>query len=619
MERECFEDEEVALLMNAHFVSIKVDREERPDIDAVYMDALQALNGNGGWPLNMVCLPDGKPVWGGTYFPKPAWMHYLAQLARLWKDNPEKFGTQADQLIGFVQRLDSLPPPPDSEPEFALEQATRAVIPLLGRLDTDLGGWPHAPKFPTPVVWRFFLEYAWLTRQPDIERHVLLTLRRICQGGIFDHLAGGFARYSVDAKWHVPHFEKMLYDNGQMLSLLSLAQLWRPQPLWAQTAEATFGWLQAEMKGPGGYFAALDADSEGVEGKFYVWTKSEVEAVLGPEAPLFCAAYHVTEEGNWEHGLNVLWLPEPLHQVAERQGVPPLQLEDRLAAARQKLLAHRALRTRPAQDDKTLTSWNALAIAGLAHLYLATGNPQALAAAQHTMHTLLANMATPDGGLFRTFKDGNARLPAFAEDYACVIQALLALHQATLQPQHIADAQRLMEYAEAHFSDAEHTFFLFTHRQQVDALTPKRETQDSVMPSSNAMLAHSLWQLGILTGNTAHTARARRMMARMLPLVEKHLASYAHWGSLLLRLATPTHEVAVVGPDAVRTLEELRRQAPHPFTVWAAAWQPQQCLGPLLANRWPTSTQTLIYVCQHGQCQRPVSTIQEALQLLQRA
>ena len=613
MEHESFEDPEVADLMNAHFVPIKVDREERPDIDQVYMDAVQAMTGQGGWPMNVVCLPDGRPVWGGTYFPKEHWMHYLRQLANNWQAAPDKFAEQAEKLMGFMRQLEETPTPGTAK-TYTTDDLARAFVPISQRFDFEYGGFDQAPKFPTPANWHFLLKYAHFAQDPTARMAVQQTLKRMAWGGIFDHVGGGFARYSVDKHWHVPHFEKMLYDNGQLLSLYSEGFRWSGDPLYRHTIAHTIDWLGRELRAPeGAFFSALDADSEGEEGKFYVWKKQEIDELLGEDAQLYAAYYNVSENGNWEEGKNVLIRTSSAETVAKAFGLSEQELQNRVARANETLLQARAQRVRPGLDDKILLSWNALTIKGLTDAYRTFGETGWLELAE-TAARFLHEQMTEGGRLFRNYKAGKATINAYLDDYAFYIDALIGLYQATFKEAYLERAQLHLAYVQQHFWDDDAQLYWYTSALDAELFSRKKEIYDSVTPSSNAVMAHNLLTLSHLLANDSWAEQAGQMLSVMDQYVEKHLSSFSHWGSLLMRHVFPDYEVVIAGPEAHLRRAELETHF-LPNAVLAGATGTEATL-PLLENRL-SATETRFFVCRNRSCQLPVSTAEEALQQME--
>jgi hypothetical protein len=612
MERESFETEAIAALMNQHFVCVKVDREERPDVDAIYMDAVQAMGIRGGWPLNVFLMPDARPFYGGTYFPPQRWARVLQDVAAAFVEHRPALQESADGFARYLvaaegerYTLGQTGDESDVEPEFIAELLDK----LATRFDPERGGLAGAPKFPMPAVWRFVLRAAPLTGNEDALDALHQTLAAFTSGGLYDPLAGGFARYSTDAAWFVPHFEKMGYDNGQLLSLYAEAARLPGTPPevaegYRRVLRETIGWLQREMTSPeGGFYSALDADSEGEEGLFYTWTKAEVESVLGADAEAFVRYYDLTDEGNYHDeasgqptGRNILRRPP---------GVPE---PTNLGALRQRLLDVRNRRVRPGLDDKILTSWNGLLLRGLVDAYRALGDGEVLDLALRNARFLQKNV-TEGTRLRHSFKNGEAKIAGFLDDYAALIDAYAELYQVTFDEEYLRAAEGLTEYVLAHFWDAEDHLFFYTDATAEPLIARKKELFDNVIPSSNAMMAHHLHTLGHLLDRPDWRDRAAAMRARVQPLLASNPDSLSHWASLATRLATPTAEVVIVGPEAHR----LRREWDavfHPNVVVAGAERAGTI--PLLEGRASDGTDTLIYVCFHQTCQLPVRTVDEA-------
>ena len=511
MAHESFEDAETAEVMNALFVNIKVDREERPDVDHIYMSALQAFGERGGWPLTMFLTPKGEPFWGGTYFPKaarygqPAFTSVLRSVARAYKDDPKRIAKNTEAVLSHLAR-----PSPGEAATLTLADLDGVAAQLAPHMDAVHGGMSGAPKFPNPPVLEFLWRAAGRTGVAEYRQLVLLALERMAQGGLFDHLGGGFARYSTDERWLAPHFEKMLYDNAQLLELLALAALATDKPLFRQRAEETVAWLTREMTTPDGAFcASLDADSEGVEGKFYVWTAEEIAAVLTPDdAALFARAYDVTPDGNWAeepHGLRVT--------ILNRLEAPPLTPaeEARLASLREKLLAHRARRVRPGLDDKVLADWNGLMIAALVHAGTALDQPAWVSLAACAYRSILASMTYRDA-------EGRERLahsrrgavlvkPALALDNAAMLRAALALHEARgVTPEasgdYLADAERFAKALDRDHRDQDTGLLCMAARDAGDVILRLKPTGDDAIPNAHAVALDGLLRLAALSGDS---------------------------------------------------------------------------------------------------------------------
>jgi hypothetical protein len=609
MERESFEDEATAAFMNANFVSIKVDREERPDVDAIYMEAVQAFTGQGGWPMTVFLDPEGVPFYGGTYFPPddsrgmPSFRMVMEAVLEAFRGQREEIRGRAETMVGRLEALAKLAP--GGVP--GAERLAEAVTTLLSHSDPTNGGFGRAPKFPPASSLELLLS------RGEGREHVEHTLDAMLAGGIYDQLGGGFARYAVDSAWLVPHFEKMLYDNG----LLARAYLHGWQVLgherYRRVCEETLDWLLREMRGPeGGFYSAYDADSEGVEGKFYVWTPDEIRAVLegagkdvaAPaagepggdrfEVDEILAYYGVTEAGNFE-GKNILHLADGAAAAA------PAGLD----AARAALLGTRADRIPPGLDDKRLTSWNGLAIAALAEAGAVLGRDAYLEAAAACAEFVLGTMRDADGRLLRTYKDGRAHLNAYLEDHAFMVEALLVLYEATFEPRWFAAARELAETMIERFGDPERGGFFSTSTDHETLIARRKEVGDHPIPAGNSAAALGLLRLAALSGEARFAEQGRGVFALFGDPAVSHPDSFAHFLRALDFEHSSTREVALVGGD-LTTLEGVVRAAFRPNLVVAAgpagATEP-----PLLDARTEIGGEPAAYVCEGFACNLPVT------------
>jgi uncharacterized protein YyaL (SSP411 family) len=612
MERECFEDEAIAKLMNAHYVCIKVDREERPDLDQVYMTAVQLMTQRGGWPLNCFTLPDGRPIYGGTYFPPAQWNKVLIELHTTWQGDPERVMEYATRLTKGIASTD-LVEPASQDAELSQGQLADMLTKWEPLMDHNYGGPDKAPKFPLPNNYEFLLRYARLSKDRALEQLVELTLDKMALGGIFDQVGGGFARYSTDVLWKVPHFEKMLYDNAQLVSLYSQAYQAFKKPLYRDTVEHTLEFLFREMHGmDGAFFSALDADTEGEEGKYYVWTKDQLMAVLGPDYDLAAAYYNVNERGHWEHGNHILLRHTDYVGFAAEFGIGESELKERVAAIKYRLLEARNKRPRPGLDDKALTSWNALMVKGLCDAYEAFGKAEWLAEAERTMGLLLSTCRRSNGGLWHSLKNGKATINGYLEDYCFSIEALLALYSVTFNEGWITEAQALAEHAIRHFHDKATGLFHFTSDLDPPLITRPRELHDNVIPASNSSMAKALHILGTLLDNEHYLAISRHMMVTMADNMTDYPSGHSNWAQLMLMHVFPCPEIAITGPDALRLRGEF---AEHylPDRIFLGSTMRSEL--PLLKDKFlPAST---IFVCVDKACQLPVPTVAEALKQLQ--
>ncbi len=615
MERESFEDEAVAKALNAGFVAIKVDREERPDIDAMYMTATVAMSGSGGWPMSVFLAPDGRPFFAGTYFPKenkygrPGFLTLLARIRELWEKDAGELMKQADELTAAVaaEAQASEPRPVDARAE------TIAAEQLLKTFDTTWGGFGGAPKFPAPFSLSLLLRYADRTRDEGALTAVTTTLDRMARGGMYDHVGGGFARYSTDAKWHVPHFEKMLYDNAQLAFVYVEAFQQTGDARWKTTATETLDYVLREMQGEhGGYFSATDADSEGVEGKFFVWPKDEIlELLPADEAEAVIEAFDVRDTGNWE-GHNVLWAPEPFEASAKKLGITIDELMARLQRAKSALYAARKKRVHPLLDDKVLTAWNGLMIRAMAFAGRVLGEPRYLESAERAAAMLSTTMARPDRGLFRTYREGKAHIHAFLEDYAFLSDALVELYEATGNARHLSEALRLAERAVLDFSGAPGQGFYTTANGGEDLVVRMREGSDNATPSPNAVLARALVRLAAHLGRDDLRSLASDAIRAHGSGISKIPRAFATSLDVAARLLSPAVEVALVGPagDAMSELERALSTRYLPWLVLARG-DGTASSHPLLAGKTPVDGKPAAYVCRSFACRAPVTTAAE--------
>lgn len=616
MEHESFEDSTVAAIMNEHFVSIKVDREERPDVDDIYMSAAQLISGRGGWPLNAFALPDGRPVWAGTYFPKERWMDILKQFADLKQNDYARLESSANQLVSGIKSIDEivLEAPKDYNSDD-IQQLAKAFVTQIDQID---GGRRGAPKFPMPNNYEYLMKYAVFYQDESAKEALLTTLDKMARGGIYDQAGGGFARYSVDEKWLVPHFEKMLYDNGQLISLYSDAYRMTRNPLYKKTVLHSIEFVERELMNDNGrFYSSLDADSDGEEGKFYVWKETEIDELFtDPKLnSIIKDVYNITPEGNWEHGNNILHITDTEETLATRHKVTPEELRSLLAEANERMLNARASRVRPGLDDKILTSWNALMIKGLVDAYKALGETRFLDRAIQSMKNLLKDQMQSDYRLLRNYKDGKASINAFLDDYALTIQSLLALYEVTFDEQWIETASSLMDYALVHFNNEETKMLFYTSDVDPPLIARKTELSDNVIPASNSTMARNLYRLGELYYNQDYIDQARQMLANMWPNINRaqQPSFYSNWLQLQLDIVNPPFEIAISGAEALAKAHEMmRKYRPNAFYLGAET----ESDLPLLKFKYVEDA-TMIYVCQNKTCKLPVTEIEEAEKLLQ--
>ena len=609
MAHESFEDEETAAQMNADFINVKVDREERPDIDSIYMQAVNAMTGRGGWPMTVFLTPDGKPFYAGTYFPDeprhgmPSFRQILTGVTEAWhrdRDNVEgSAGEVAEQLqalsgVGFEERaLDS--------------EIFRSAIRGLGQqFDPTWGGFGEAPKFPQPMTIEFLLRESIRDDGDNALQMAEVTLRKMAEGGMYDQIGGGFARYSVDHRWLVPHFEKMLYDNAQLARVYLHAWQVTGNDFYRRITEETLDYVLREMRHEdGGFYSSQDADSEGVEGKFYVWSADEIRAALGEEADTFMRIYGVSDEGNWE-GHNILNL-----RLAEA-------LDARMAEARTKLYELRSKRIWPGLDDKVLTSWNGLMLAAVAEAGQTLGRPDYIDAAKYNADFLHRTMRRDSGRLFRTWKAGSdAKYNAYLEDYAYLADGLLALYEATFETRWVDWARELAELMLTHFRDEKNGGFFDTSDDHEQLIHRPKDLQDNAVPSGNSMAASVLTRLSLLTGNGDYWQIAEQSTATMSKFMGQYPSGFGQWLNVASFMLGEPIEVALIGNDEeVAPLLEVIRNGYRPCQVVAAGREGEEASLPLLANRPRVDGQATAYVCRQFVCQAPVTDPHELAQQL---
>lgn len=626
MERESFEDEKIAAFMNQYFVNIKVDREERPDVDSIYMEAIQVImNGGGGWPLNCFLLSDGQPFFGGTYFPphpahgRASWSQVLSNIARAFYERPEEVRSQAAQVMNYIKKADghfmsSLNT--DSTTAEAFTQATlvHTYEQLAANFDRKEGGFGNAPKFPSCMSLRYCLNYHYHTQyQPALEQ-VELSLDKMIMGGIYDQIGGGFARYSVDQEWLVPHFEKMLYDNALLVGLLADTYLVTKKDLYKETIIETLAWVNREMLNEeGGFYSALDADSEGVEGKYYVWKKNEIEAVLGKDATLFCAFYDITEEGNWEES-NIPRRLAYFEDFVVSNNLDLASFKAQMATCRQQLFDYREQRIRPGLDDKSLLDWNVLMITAYCKAYKALGIEEYKRTALQACKFILDKyQSTQAPYLYHTYKNGEAKYHAFLDDYAWWIEALLEVYSISFDKQWLDKATTYTELVLKEFLDPQDHLFYFTSAQQTDIILRKKDLYDNATPSGNATMIHNLQKLALMLDKPAYQQQADKMLLTMQASIKKYPQSFSRWANALFPKVYAAKEIAVVGSNYEQLTKEIQQYF-IPNSILMAAPEAVENL-PLLAGR-DTKSETLIFVCSNYTCQLPSSTVDKMLEQL---
>ncbi len=614
MEHESFEDSTVAALMNENFINVKVDREERPDVDQIYMNAVQLLTGSGGWPLNSVALPDGRPIWGGTYFPKDKWVNALTQLADLYKNEPEKAEEYASKLTEGIQQT-GLVTLNEEAAVFDKTELQSAIDNWLPTMDVKNGGRTGAPKFPIPGNLEFLLRYAVQSENPEMMDYINTSLTKIAYGGIFDHVGGGFARYSVDDHWHVPHFEKMLYDNAQLVSLYSKAFLVTKNPLYKEVVYRTIDFVETELyKDIGAFYSSLDADSnneagELEEGAYYVWTKEQLTALLGDDFDLFATYYNVNGYGKWEDDKYHLIRAVSKKDFCKENNISEPELEKKLIKWQETLSRERNKRDKPRLDDKTLTSWNALMLKGYVQAYSVFRDDRFLEMALKSGEFIRNKMVKEDGGLYRNYKNGKSNIEAYLEDYATVIDAFISLYEVTLDEAWLLSGKQFTDYCFDHFYDDQSKMFFFTSNKEKGLISRKVETDDNVIPSSNSVMANNLFKLGHYYGNKHYADNAKAMLNNVKEKAITYGAGASNWLNLYSNYIGNFYEVAVVGSDANLKLEEINATyIPNKLIVGSRT----ESNLPLLEYKY-NENETTIYVCIDGACKLPVKDSKKAL------
>jgi hypothetical protein len=620
MEHESFENEDIAKALNASFICVKVDREERPDLDQLYMNAVQLMTGRGGWPMSVFLTPELKPFYAGTYWPPhasrgmPGFDQVIAAVSRAWNTNRTEAERLAEQLAADLARVDQAGP----QGELSLELIDGAARQLRQTFDATHGGFGGAPKFPSPMALQLLLRH-WQRRQ---DRHSLemvrVTLDRMAAGGIYDHLGGGFARYSVDAHWLVPHFEKMLYDNAQLAATYLEAYQATDDPNYARVVRETLDYVLRDMTDPaGGFYSTEDADSEGVEGKFYTWTPAALREVLGDAAAeTFARVYDVSDTGNFEHGQSILNLPKTLDQQAQLLGRQPAELSAELADSRAKLFAARHERVRPHKDDKVIVAWNGLMLDAMAQAGAVLGESRYLDAGQRAADFLLAELRREDGRLLHTWRNGVAKLDAYLDDYACLANGLVSLYEATFVGRYLDEAVALVAVVLDKFADGERGGFFYTADDHEKLLVRGKDFTDSATPGGNAMAAAVLVRLGKFTGDQRYVDAARTIM-RLASELMRRAPTGAGQTLLALDLELgPTYEIVLAGSlsdEATQmALADLRRRfLPHKVVALAGDVAKPQAVGELFEGKTMLGGTPTLYICEGFTCQAPAQGREE--------
>lgn len=609
MEHQSFENDEVAEIMNEHFVCIKIDREERPDLDALYMNVVQIIHQSGGWPLNVFALPDGRPFYGGTYFPKHQWIELLMNIQAMYHQNYSKTLEYVHSIAEGLTKMETIEL--KSEQQFSKDKIQETFDFWKQQFDDEWGGFNRAPKFMLPNAWEAILRYGVQTKDEDVLIQTKITLDRMAFGGIYDQLKGGFARYSVDPYWKVPHFEKMLYDNGQLLSLYANAFKVYGEEEYKSVMDETVNWLKDEMLAPeNAFYAAIDADSEGEEGKYYVWNSAELKEILGHEFELFKAYYNIDGFGEWEHGNHILMRLTDDEDFAEKH---QMSLEDLLLKVKHwKAILNpiREQRIKPHRDEKILTSWNALTIKGLCDAYQALGQDEYLKLAENAMQFLLAKQWNGET-LYRNYKDKQTTIPGFLDDYALVIEALIKLFETTTKLNYLEKAQDLTEQVFNQFYNHKNKMFAYKSHYDTPLVNETFEIYDNVISSSNSMMANNLFKLGKILNQDHYIEQAKQMLSNIEDKIHDYPTGFANWIQLYLNFSHDYKEIVIVGNEAKEYLKQLHFYY-IPNAIFVAAEKDHL---EITQNRW-TEGQTGIHICQNYACRMPVYEVDKALEII---
>jgi uncharacterized protein len=627
MERESFEDASTAEVMNRHFINIKIDREERPDLDHIYMDAVQAMTGSGGWPLNVFLTPDLRPFYGGTYFPpvraynRASWKEALHGVADAFKNRRDEIEEQANSLTAHLQNANSfgtekilkidLP----VEELFAKDSPQQMLDAIMKQADKEWGGFGRAPKFPQTFSIRFLLQYYHYTGNDEALKQACLSLDKMCMGGIYDHIGGGFARYSTDTEWLAPHFEKMLYDNALLVTALSEAYQRTKNETYKNTIVETLAFIEREMISPEhGFYSALDADSEGVEGKYYTWSKYEIDEALNSDAELFCQIFDISEEGNWEH-VNIPRMLISIEEFCKTHQLNLSETQQFIQKCKQKLLDERNQRIRPQLDDKILLSWNALMNTAYSKAFMATGDERYRQKAIENMQFLLTAFSSTQSSMFHhSYKDGVAKHNAFLDDYAFLIQALLTLQEITSDTTCLTRAKELTQTVLELFAEDETGFLFYTPAGEKDIIVRKKEVYDGATPSGNAVMAANLYYLGIVFNQPEWQQQSVRMTGALQQAITRYPVSFGLWGMHLYNLLEGFNEIAIVGTGFEAGRDSVNQQY-LPAKIIQAALKANDEF-PVLAGKTPSEKTPNFFLCKNYRCLNPVLEIEDFLRIL---
>ena len=609
MEHESFEDTSVAQVMNENYVSIKVDREERPDVDQIYMDAAYMITGRGGWPLNVIALPDGRPVFAGTYFRKNDWVRILLYFKDLYRKEPETFNTEASKLTNAIKEI-RVPGLEEKKSTFTDKDIEESFDKIISQIDFTNGGTNRAPKFPMPDIYQFLLKYYFHSKDVKALEAVKITLNKMASGGIYDHIGGGFARYSTDDIWKVPHFEKMLYDNAQLVSLYSNAFKVTGEKLYKKIVYETLDFIEREMTDKsGGFYSSLDADSEGEEGKYYVWTRQEIENLLGANSEIFCDYFSVTSNGNWE-GKNIFFITQKEEDLLKKYQISEETFNRIIDESKKILFKERNKRIRPGLDDKILISWNALMLRGYVDAYSAFGEKKFLSAAINNGEFILKNMMNEDGRLNRNFKNGKTTINAFLDDYSYTIEAFISLYEATFDEHWIFYAKKLADYIIIHFKDSKSGFFFYTSDIDEPLITRKIDFSDNVTPSSNASIATGLMKLSKFFYDAQYEEVADQLFNSIRQYAKTNPLYHAYWLGSAINISFPFYELGIVGEKFESEREKISRMFLPNIILFGGSKENKL---DILSDRY-IPVKTLFYVCENRVCKLPVEDSDKAME-----
>ena len=623
MEKESFENEDTAAFMNEHFINIKIDREERPDLDHIYMDAVQAISGSGGWPLNVFLTPETKPFYGGTYFPpvrafnRASWREVLHNLVQSWKEKRNEIEAQAHNLTEYISNAGNFSAGNNNlfdvpfENDFDKASAEKIFSAIMKSADTVWGGFGKAPKFPQTFSIQYLFEFYYHYNNEQALKQALLSLDKMIQGGIYDHVGGGFARYSTDEQWLAPHFEKMLYDNALLLPVVCDAYQITKHNKYEEVIRQTISFLQNEMMHPlGAFYSALDADSEGAEGRFYVWDKKEIDELLGDNGALFCEYYDITETGNWE-GENILRILNPAEDFIKEKKLDASQFEQYKNDCIEKLYYRRSKRIKPGLDDKIILGWNALTIKAIAKAAIVLQEDHYKSLAEKAFSFLVNNFSVVNGKfeMQHTWKNNQLKYNAFLDDYAYLADACITMYELTFNTYYLQQAKGFCNYAINKFSDTEGLFFYYTHNDQDDVIARKKEIYDGATPSGNAVMAYNLHRLSILFDKNSWRMRSENMIRSLSEAIIKYPISFGVWATLLLEKINGTKEVAVVGKNAFGCSVNIQSSNYLPGKVWMASEKGDDGF-PMLKNRQANDF-IQIFLCRNYICRQPFTVVEE--------